>query len=319
MNARWIRCALLTSAALVVTSSATVTAADAASAGEAVVAPSTTRYGAAGDGRLWLPAGDGSVAVLDAANLATIATLSIVEPGQIPAPEAVVVGPEGIWVAVPSRRAVQLLDPASGETLRHIDTDSQVYAMALDGDDLWAVDFATGRVQRIDRATGEAYVASARVPSATSVVAGEGSVWVTSNSGSVSRIDPASLDIGVAVPVDGRPHNATFGFGSVWTANGRGQSVSRVDPATETVAATIELPSIAYDIEAAGDSIWVTTGPTDGCEEGSFVVRIDPATDTVVESIPFTCAWALVSDGQQLWVQGTNEGVNVMTRIDPST
>lgn len=75
---------------------------------------------------------------------------------------------------------------------------------------------------------------------------------------------------------------------------------------------------MAYDIEQAGDSMWVTVGPGQGCADASFVVRIDPATNAIADSIPFACAWALISDGATLWIQGTDAaGANVMARIDP--
>lgn len=317
MTTRGARRALLSCAALLVAALGTPVAAEPAD--EAVTIPFTTRHGAAGDGRLWLPDAEGTVAELDADTLSPIATLTIGGPGSKPAPEAVAVAPEGIWVAVPSQGAVELFDPDTATSLRRIETGSQVYAMAVAGDDLWVTDLTHSLVQRIDRASGEVLATIEGISAPTGIVADDVAAWVVSNDrGTLSRIDPASAAIDAVVAVNRRPHSAAIGFGSIWTADGRGQTVTRVDPVTRSAVATIELPSIAYDIEMAGDAMWVTVGPEEACAEGSFVMRIDPATNMVTESIPFACAWALLSDGERLWVQGTDAaGANVMGRIDP--
>src|SRR6266536_1051537 len=84
--------------------------------------------------------------------------------------------------------------------------------------------------------------------SAFMTFAADGSVWVNrgpgSQTGTVSRIDPATNQVTATVTVSPPGPNAGgcdigFGFGSIWVVNLQASSRSRIDPATATVLSTI--------------------------------------------------------------------------------
>jgi streptogramin lyase len=283
--------------------------------GDAVVTPFTTRSGVVMGEALWLPAGDGTIARLDRTTLTVSDTVTL--QGDPPAvAEALTSTDEGIWAGLTLTRAVALLDAATGAELRRIPIDGDAYALAADGPDLWVVGFDSGALTRIDRATGEVRSTVTGLAGPAGVAVGEGGVWVTANTSSrIVRVDPSTDTVTAQAMIPGRPHDLAVGLGGVWTANGRGASVSRLDPVTNEIVATIRMPAYAYDIEVVGDSVWVTSGPDNACEDTSVVVRIDPGTNAIAESIPFPCAWALISDGTSLWVSGSDERGHLLAQV----
>jgi hypothetical protein len=282
--------------------------APASAIGDPVVA-TTNRYGAASDDALWLPNGENSVTKLDRGSLTALVTVPIGEPGGVPNAESLVVGDDGIWVTMAGERAIVLLDATTGAELRRLPIDAAAYAMALDGHDLWVTDFTASQVLRVDVSDGSIAATVDGVQGPTGVSVGADGVWVVANKpGLLVRIDPQTNEAVERIALGERAHNLVLGFDSVWTANGRGESVSRVDPATNRVVAMIPTPGAAYDIEATHEAIWVTVGPDDGpCPDGSAVIRVDPTTNQITETLPFPCAWALIADGEALWVGGSDE------------
>ncbi len=309
--------ALLLALLLALVLTAGAPAPDLPAIGKPVVIPFTSRNGAAAFGSLWLPVSDGSVARLDPATLEVISTTRLTEPGGSPPDtESLTAAEDGIWVALAADRSVALLDGATGTEIRRVPIGVNGYALAADGLDLWVTDFEHDTILRIDRATGVILATITGIDGPTGVAVGEGGVWVVANgSGRLVRIDPATSAIAAHVINIGRAHKVAVGFGGVWTANGRGSRVSRVDPATNEVVATIPLPGSGFDIEAVGDSMWVTSGPDPDCSS-SVLSRIDPSTNAIVESLPFDCAWALITDGQSLWLNGDVTGGPVLAPVN---
>ncbi len=56
-------------------------------------------------------------------------------------------------------------------------------------------------------------------------------------------------------------HDVVAGFGSIWISSGPGGTVTRIDPTTDAVTAVITLPDPAAILAVGEDSIWVTSAP----------------------------------------------------------
>jgi ABC-type branched-subunit amino acid transport system substrate-binding protein/DNA-binding beta-propeller fold protein YncE/predicted Ser/Thr protein kinase len=82
------------------------------------------------------------------------------------------------------------------------------------------------------------------------------------------------------------PSNVAVGEGGVWVLSSETRTVSRIDPRTRKVASTIEMEGIPSDIAVGAGSVWVGTvgGRTDVNTTGS-ISKIDPATGKVVRTV----------------------------------
>ncbi|MBA2383325.1 MAG: hypothetical protein H0V68_01490 [Actinobacteria bacterium] len=152
--------------------------------------------------------------------------------------------------------------------------------------------------------------------SAEGLAVGGGYLWVTSPSDSagrdtVSRIDLRSRRLVSSRAVGRLPLFVTFGYGSAWVANYRGDSVSVIRPGAAQ-AETIPVPGGPLGLAAGAGAVWVVTfWPKE-------LVRIDPETRRVLRRIRVGDGPLSVAVGAgAVWV--TNRDSRTISRIDPST
>jgi serine/threonine protein kinase len=113
----------------------------------------------------------------------------------------------------------------------------------------------TGTVTRLDPATGEDQ--KLVVPAADGVAVGEGSVWVLDGDGAqVLRIDPDTLRETGRFAVGDGPHALAVGLGSVWVVNREDATVSRVDPVSGS-ATPIPMGVGLGDVAVDETGVWV--------------------------------------------------------------
>ena len=143
---------------------------------------------------------------------------------------------------------------------------------------IWVVD-PEGYVLRLDPASGRV-VASVGVGNDPSAIAsGAGSVWVANSSdGTVTRIDPATLDT-TTVPVGHGPAAIAVNASGAWVANAGDDAVVRVDPGTNAVAVTKQVGNGPDAVLATPTAIWVANAG-DGT-----VMRLDPLSGDVTKTI----------------------------------
>jgi streptogramin lyase len=200
----------------------------------------------------------------------------------------------------------------------------------------------------LDDAVADVF-AVARGPSALSVA--DGMLWVASEAGTVTRIDPSDGSTQVAGGV-GIPTALAASDGSVWVAQGYDRRVARVD--ASGVEVREELPLHARRLAAAGEALWISddladrlvrvstttlaengsvsleagSGPrgiviADGVvwvanERAETLVQVDSASGVVVGhpigigSVPTDIAVG----GGSVWV--TSAGADLLYRIDPA-
>ena len=117
----------------------------------------------------------------------------------------------------------------------------------------------------------------------------------------------------------GQPVGLAAGFGSVWVADHREETVSRIDPRTNRVVRRIRLGVFPADPAAGAGAVWVPV------LEGFRLARVDPRTNRETASVPGIyaaattgagAAWALHDEGATRdW--GGNWTGHTVVRVDP--
>ena len=120
--------------------------------------------------------------------------------------------------------------------------------------------------------------------SAEGLAIGGGYLWVTSPSDSggqdrVFQIDLQSRRLVSSLPVGKIPIFISFGYGSAWVSNYKGDSVSVIRPGSDR-AETIPVSGGPLGIVAGAGAVWVVTFWS------KELVRIDPETRQVLRRIP---------------------------------
>jgi sugar lactone lactonase YvrE len=153
-------------------------------------------------------------------------------------------------------------------------------AMAVAFGSLWVADCEDGTLNRIDLKTAQK---SAVVPTGIAnrkgelnVVAGAGSVWVTSDDkGVIARVDPTTNSVTASIQVDPSSYYLAFGFGSLWAVSAVHQSLQKIDPETNSVVKRTALDLEPGFLVAGEGAVWVQ-------EQGAgTLARIDPETGEV--------------------------------------
>lgn len=154
----------------------------------------------------------------------------------------------------------------------------------------------TGRVTRVDSATGKVLGTVEPDGSPYGVAAAPGGVWVTdAGSDRVWRLDPEAGTVAATVRVAGRPTGVAFTWTgrNLFVASPAAGIVTRLDADTGAVRGTTAVGT-ANGVVATASAVWVG---------GSSMVRLDPATGAEVGKIPTPGVTTVqsVSDG---WVWG---------------
>jgi hypothetical protein len=141
------------------------------------------------------------------------------------------------------------------------------------------------RLDRIDPRTNSV-TGKISIPGNPSAVAtGEGSVWVTTDKGSLSRIDARTEKVTAMIAIGNHPDALVVGEGAVWIAT-RAGTLAKVDPTSNKVVATIPLGGVLESLATGEGAVWAAAA--DG-----RVYRIDPVT----AGIDFTARVAPKSTG----------------------
>jgi streptogramin lyase len=102
--------------------------------------------------------------------------------------------------------------------------------LAVGGGSVWQAGSATQAIYRLDPRSGRI---QAEIPigvAAKHLSAGDGSLWVGSDSGRVTRIDMATDKVTGTFEVSGRAPAVAVGLGSVWIVDTAHGALLRVQP-----------------------------------------------------------------------------------------
>jgi peptide/nickel transport system substrate-binding protein len=208
--------------------------------------------------------------------------------------------------------AVVVFDPNGAPRDRIVRLGAAPAAVATGFGALWVLDGASGRLLRVDPATGTVGAPIELGAGGTAVAAGEGFVWVTNADGrSILRIDPATNAVAPAIPVGNAPSGVAAGDGAIWVANRLDDSVTRLDPTTATEVKII-VDAGPVGIAIGHGSVWVANSTA------GTVSRISSSTNAVVDTINVgPDPEAVATSRDAVWV--ANRGDRTLSRIDPLT
>lgn len=249
--------------------------------------------------------------------------------------QSIALGRDGVWVTLASQQAVELMDPVTGNVLRHLSLEGFPYDAVEHRGDLWIADYELSKVYRWDLERDKV-VGEISVTRPTDIIVGGGALWapvhvgragraepIEGNGAEIVRIDPGTNSVVKVIPVGPRPYYMAFGFGGVWTGTATGEAVWRVDVATNAPTRIPVLEDGVFDIEVVGDSVWAIPGwqwPIDrGCDpKRSWFIRIDPETNEVSERVAFPCATSITPDREGFWVSGGNSDAPYSAFYEPT-
>jgi YVTN family beta-propeller protein len=188
------------------------------------------------------------------------------------APYALAYGAGSIWVTNESSGTVSRINPRRNRVAKTIKVGGGPNGVVVAFGSVWVADYRLGRVLRIDPAANRV---TAKLPLAHAdwITPTADALWISSETNSVYRLDPQTLEITASVQVGSNPLASTVIGGELWVPNIDSNTVSIVDLATASVTRTIEvgLAPIAV-VQQSGDA-WVTSegdgdvwriGPTAG-------------------------------------------------------
>lgn len=192
-------------------------------------------------------------------------------------------------------------------------------AMAIAAGSLWVADCKDKALHRIDlktAATTAIIVTGIAAPDGElNVVAGAGSIWVTSDAkGVIARIDPDQNQVAASIAVDADSNYLAFGFGSLWAVSGTHNTIQKIDPATNAVVKRTALGRQPGFLAAGEGGVWVQ-------EQGDgTVARINPATGNVSGRIKVGDSLKygdIDIGGGKVWLRTTADQTFVV--IDPAS
>jgi YVTN family beta-propeller protein len=157
---------------------------------------------------------------------------------------------------------VSRIGPRRNKVIKTIRVGGRPNGIAVAFGKVWVADYLRGRLLRIDPRRNRVE-RTISLTGADWITASPDSLWVSSETGNVYRIDPATMAVRAAVAVGANPLASALIDGELWVPNIDSNSVSVVDPATNTVRRTISVGSSPIAVAGAAGSAWVTS-ETDG-------------------------------------------------------
>jgi len=264
---------------------------------------------------------------LGALDATTLELRAIVPIGGIPS--EIGVGRRAVFVGVPDRRSVVVVDPAGGGTST-IGAAVRPGRVAVTSRGIWLLDPRRRGVALLgsDRVYGIAEAAGRPGTAPLDAIAGaRGYLWLAERDAElVFRLDPGT---GRSSSVENRGPDSFFegaarrglavGAGSVWVSNpvsdfggsDRLGRVSRIDSRTGEVTARIRLPAPPVALAADASSVWVAL------ERGQDVWRVDPRDEVAAAAVRVRGPVVDLAIGEGwVWALGAD---GTVSRIDPST
>jgi YVTN family beta-propeller protein len=173
-------------------------------------------------------------------------------------PYALAYGAGSLWVSNESSGSVSRINPKKNRVVKTIKTGGGPNGLVVAFGSLWVADYRLGRVLRIDPAKNKV-TAKLLLDHADWITPTADALWISSETNSVYRLDPQTLQITASVPVGQNPLASTMIGTELWVPNIDSNSVSIVDTTTATVAGTIPVGQAPIAVVQEGGDAWVTS------------------------------------------------------------
>ena len=248
-----------------------------------------------------------SVGVIDPRSGQVVAAAVLTrDPGPIAA------GRNAVWIGDGASQAVLNVTPVSLSLRQRVKLGTFPYQITSGRHAAWVGDGFYGTVTRITEAGG---VSTPFRPEPTStgrlaLVYGDGSLWVGSQDGGLSRVEPVHDRTVTVVHGVGRPAALALAGGAVWVAEAASDAVLRVGMNGRRAIRSVPIGGVPSDVASDGrSSVWAVT-PDNG-----VLWRIDARTAAVTASIDVGPGFSFVAavDGR-VWVASPRGSLE---QVDP--
>jgi DNA-binding SARP family transcriptional activator/streptogramin lyase len=252
---------------------------------------------AVGAGGVWVTnADDGTVDRLDPATGKVVRTIGIGADVN-----GVATGFGSVWVADGNDGTVTRIDPSVNQVERTIApagpatlATNPIFFVATDTRYVWVTQ--GDELLRIDPRTNEVDGRVA-VGAATALATGGGSVWITTTSSRLVRVDPRTLRTTAAEDLSDHGVAAVYGEGALWLVVGSYPgTVEQVDPVTlaaSPVPTAMRFPAV---LAVGGGSIWIA-------DARGVVERVDARTGNPLATLRLgTAVTSAVAVPGRLWL-----------------
>jgi outer membrane protein assembly factor BamB len=175
---------------------------------------------------------------------------------------------------------------------------------------VWATD-GTATLTRVDPAS-QSVVASIPVRDADLVAVAASTIWVVGSNSIAYRIDPHANKVASKVRVAQDPTGIALGDGALWVAGRSGRTITRVNATTGRLIAKVTVPESPRYVAVGAGAVWAASN------DSPTIWRINPAKNKVVASIALTdTPNGIAATANGVWVLGATN--NRVIRINPHT
>ena len=213
------------------------------------------------------------------------------------------VGFRTVWVG--AAPGMVRIDPIDGDLLRPVrvyppgtNEQNQRSKVAVGEGSAWVLT-GDGELTRVDPTTGGRIGVVDAWQGASGVAAGLDAVWVIDNlQGTLTRVDPDTLDADDPMQLGGSLDAIEAGAGAVWILDKGAGIVTPIDPVDGTIGSSVRVGTDPIDIAAGLDALWVAN-----LEDGT-ISRIDAGT-RLVETIRIgspVAAIAVDESSRSIWI-----------------
>ena len=123
---------------------------------------------------------------------------------------------------------------------------------------VWVADYGHSHLIRIDPVRNRVEKRIS-LPKADWISSSADALWVSSETGSIFKVDPASMAVVATVKVGANPLATTWVAGNLWVPNIDDNTVSVIDPASSSVVRTLPVGQSPLAVASAAGSAWVTS------------------------------------------------------------
>ncbi len=187
------------------------------------------------------------------------ATNRIVATIPVDLPTGIAVGTDAVWVTDERHDQVLRIDPQTNRVVARVGVGSGPRRIVVGEGRIWVMNLLGHSISSIDPNSNRVVGEEIAVGRAHSLAVVGGILWVGHGPppGRVDMIDPRTgQSAGAPLEVDGTPVSIVGGGGSLWVADSYGE-VYRFDSATHQRVTRVSVDSVAFELAASRDAIWV--------------------------------------------------------------